>query len=59
MALSSKFLNDLTRSEEQNGSLIQVEVDEVLGLVGHVATEVVSDDAVPHWVVLLLNSFLM
>merc|ERR1712071_742268 len=50
---------DLTRLEYEDGDLSKVEVDEMLGLVGDVRAEVSAGDAVPSWVVLLVNSFLM
>lgn len=48
----------LTRFEQENGHLTQVEVDEVFGLVCHVATEVTAHDAVPGGVVLLVKLLL-
>ena len=48
----------LTTLEEQDGDLSQVEIDEVLCLVGHVTSEVPSDDAVPGGVVLLVELLL-
>jgi hypothetical protein len=47
-----------TGLEEQDGDLSEVEVDEVLRLVRHVAAEVAADDAVPRRVVLLVEFFL-
>ena len=47
----------LTRSGE-HVKLTQAEVDEVLVLVVHIASEVASDDAVPCWVVLLVKLLL-
>lgn len=43
------------RFEQEDGHLTQVEVDEVLRLVGDVAAEVSSHDAVPCRVVLLVK----
>ena len=44
--------------EEKDGDLTQVEVDEVLGLVGHIGAEVTADDAMPGGVVLLVKFLL-
>ena len=44
--------------EEEDGDLTEVEVDEVLGLVGHVRAEVTADDAVPGGVVLFVELLL-
>ena len=46
------------RLEEKNSDLAKVEIDEVLGLVGHVRAEVTADDAVPRRVVLLVELLL-
>ena len=47
-----------TTLEEEDGDLTEVEVDEVLGLVGDVGAEVPADDAVPGRVVLLVELLL-
>jgi len=52
------LINSSSRFEEEDGNLAEVEVDEVLGLVGDVAAEVAADDAVPGWVVLLVELLL-
>lgn len=41
--------------EQQNGHLTQVEVNEMLGLMSHVAAKVPPDDAVPGWVIFLVK----
>lgn len=43
------------RLEQQNGHLTQVEVNEMLGLVSHVAAEVPPNNAVPSRVVFLVE----
>ena len=47
-----------TRFEEEDSNLTEVEVDEVLGLMGNVGTEVSAHDAMPGWVVLFVEFLL-
>ena len=47
-----------TRFEKEDSNLTEVEVDEVLGLVGNVGTEVSAHDAMPGWVVLFVEFLL-
>jgi len=37
--------------EEEDSDLAEVEVDKVLGLVGHIGAEVTADNTMPGWVV--------
>ena len=48
----------LSALEEENSDLAQIEVDEMFRLVGDVRTEVSAHDAMPGWVVLLVELFL-
>ena len=47
-----------TRLEEQDSNLTEVKVDEMLGLVGHVRSEVAAHNAMPRGVVLLVELLL-
>ena len=46
------------RLEEKNSDLTKVEIDEVLGLVGHIGAEVTAHNAMPGGVVLLVEFLL-
>ena len=48
----------LTRFEQENGQLAQVEVDEVFGFMCHITTKVPPHDAVPGGVVLVVKLLL-
>jgi len=55
---SLKFGCHLSRFEQEHRNLSQVKVDEMLGLMCHVATEVPSHNAMPCWVVFLVELLL-
>ena len=44
--------------EEEDSNLSKIEIDEVLGLVGNIWTEVSAHDAMPSWVVLFIEFLL-
>lgn len=48
----------LTGLKQQDRDLSEIEINEVLGFVGHVRAEVSSDDAVPGWVILFIEFLL-
>lgn len=52
---STPLRNVSARLEEQDGHLAQIEVNEMLCLMGDVAAEVPPDDAVPGGVILLVE----
>ena len=47
-----------TRFEQQDGHLSHIEIDEVLGLMGDIGSEITSDHTVPSWVVFLIELLL-
>lgn len=48
----------LAALEEQYSNLAEIEVDKVAGLVGNIGAKVAADDAMPSWVVFLVELFL-
>ena len=55
MKSSTPIRNFSARLEEQDGHLAQVEVNEMLCLVGDVAAKVPPDDAVPGGIIFLVK----
>lgn len=45
----------LARLKQQNGHLTQIEVNEMLGLMSHIAAKVPPNDAVPSWIIFLVK----
>ena len=56
--LSGRRIRRSAGFEEEDSNLTKVEVDEVLGLVGHIGAEVTADNAMPGGVVLLVEFLL-
>ena len=52
------MLSSLSRFEEEDGNLSEIEVDKVLSLVCHVRTKVTANDAMPCGVVLFVKLLL-
>lgn len=52
---SGRTEHHLDALEQKDSLLAQVEVDEVPLLMGHVASEITSDNALPCWIVLLVK----
>jgi len=48
----------LTGLEEEDGNLAEIEIDEMLGLVGDVGAEIAANDGVPGGVVLFIELLL-
>lgn len=48
----------LAALEEEDGDLTEIEVDEMTSLVSNITAEVAANDAVPSWVVLLVEFLL-
>jgi len=51
-------MEGLTGLEEEDGNLAEVEVDEMLRLVGDIAAEVATNDAMPGRIILLVELLL-
>lgn len=49
------FIIKSSTFKEENGHLTHVEVDEVLGFVGDVRSEVSANDAMPSWVIFFVE----
>lgn len=53
-----RFPEDSTALEKKDRHLAQIKVDKVFGFVGDVAAKVPANDAMPGWVVFLVEFFL-
>ena len=49
---------NLTRFKEQNSNLPEVEIDEMLGLVGNIGSKISSNYTMPGWVIFLVEFLL-